>query len=521
MKFLAVLLIASAVPLAAAIDGTVRIDSGAVSGVVTPTPGIVAFKGIPYAAPPVGNLRWRAPRPAAKWEGVRKMAEFGSRCVQPPSRTKPNEIQGTEDCLYLNVWTPAKTAADKLAVMVWVHGGGFRTGTGAMLLHDGEELAKKGVVLVTLNYRLGVLGFLAHPELTRESDRKASGNYGLMDSIAALQWVQRNIAQFGGDPAKVTLFGQSAGSMAVNCIEASPLAKGLFRAVIGESGASFNGMLNNGSLPDAEARGVKFAESVGAKSLADLRSRPASALAVAAFTAGPNTDGYVLPETPLAIFQKGNQSHVPALVGSNSDEGRLFARGRTTAREFTEQAHQRYGDASAEYLKLYPAGTDAQAMESRQRSSTEESMGLNVRLWAEAETKAGLKAFVYYFSRVTPGGPPANVAADAPRLGAPHGEELAYVFNNIGKSEALRNSDTFPNAQPAAYDLKLADMVSSYWVNFAKNLDPNGAGLPRWAAFESAKSDQVMELGDKVGMRTHPDNAGIVFLDRHPARGAR
>ena len=514
------ILLASALPLAAAISGTVRIDSGDISGVATATPGIVVFRGIPYAAPPVGKLRWQAPQPAAKWTGVHTMDQFGSRCVQP-LRTNPQEAQGSEDCLYLNVWTPAKGAGDKLPVMVWIHGGGFRDGTGAMLLHDGEELAKKGVVLVTINYRLGALGFLAHPELTRESDRGASGNYGLMDAIAALQWVQRNIAQFGGDAAKVTIFGQSAGSMAVNCLEASPLTKGLFRAVIGQSGASFNGMLNNGNLAEAEARGVKFAASMGAQSLAELRAKPANALVTAAgFTPGPNSDGYVLPEAPLVLFQKGLQNHVPALVGSNTDEGRLFARGGTTARQFIEQARQRYGDAAEQYLKIYPAGSDVQAVESRQRSATEENMGLNMRLWAEAQVKAGQKAYLYLFSRMTPGGPPPSMAAALP-LGAPHGEDLAYVFNNINKTEALAASDTFHNAKPEAYDTKLADMVSSYWVNFAKNLDPNGPGLPHWEAFQAANSDQVMELGDKVGMRSHPDNAGIEFLRNHPARLAR
>jgi len=514
------ILLASVLPLAAAIDGTVRIDSGAIAGVATSTPGIVVFRGIPYAAPPVGNLRWRAPQAAAKWQGVRKMDQFGSRCVQPV-RGNPQEATGSEDCLYLNVWTPAKGAGDKLAVMVWIHGGGFRDGTGAMLLHDGEELAKKGVVLVTINYRLGSLGFLAYPELTRESDRGASGNYGLMDAIAALQWVQRNIAQFGGDPAKVTIFGQSAGSMAVNCLQASPLSKGLFRAVIGQSGASFNGMLNNGNLAEAEARGVKFAQSMGANSLADLRAKPAAALITAAgFASGPNTDGYVLPEAPLTLFQKGLENHVPALIGSNSDEGRLFARGHVTAQQFIEQAHQKFGAAADEYLKLYPAGSEAQAAESRQRSSTEESMGVNARLWAEAQTKAGLKAYVYFFSRMTPGGGPPSMAAALP-LGAPHGEDLAYVFNNINKTEALVASDTFHNAKPDAYDTKLADMVSSYWVNFAKNLDPNGPGLPRWDLFQASKSDQVMELGDKVSMRSHPDNAGIEFLRNHPARAAQ
>jgi para-nitrobenzyl esterase len=519
MKHL-VILIAGVLPLAAAINGAVHLDSGDISGIPASTPGIYVFRGIPYAAPPAGTLRWKAPQPAAKWAGVRKMDQFQARCVQP-ARTNPREAQGSEDCLYLNVWTPAKSAADKLPVMVWIHGGGFRDGTGAMLLHDGEELARKGVVLVTINYRLGVLGFLAYPELTKESDRNASGNYGLMDAIASLQWVQRNIAALGGDPAKVTIFGQSAGSMAVNCLQASPLAKGLFRAVIGESGASFNGMLNNGSLADAEAKGVKFAEAVGAKSLAELRATPAAELIAATFSVGPNTDGYVLPEPPLALFQEGKQNRVPALVGSNSDEGSLFARGRMNAQQFVEQAHQRFGDAATEYLKLYPANTDAQAAESRQRSATEESMGLNVRLWAEAQAKAGFKAYVYYFTRMTPGGPPANISADALHLGAPHGEDLAYVFNNIGKTEALRASDTFRNAQPEAYDLKLAGVVSSYWVNFAKNLDPNGDGLPRWSPFVPARSDLVMELGDKVGMRPHPDNAGIVFLEKHPLQTSR
>ena len=518
MKHL-VVLIAGVLPLAAAIDGTVRIDSGNISGVPTSTPGIYVFRGIPYAAPPVGNLRWHAPRPVAKWSGVRKMDEFQAPCVQP-QRANPKDTRGNEDCLYLNVWTPAKSAADKLPVMVWVHGGGFRDGTGAMPLHDGENLAKKGVVLVTINYRLGVLGFLAYPELTRESDRNASGNYALMDDIAALQWVQRNIGALGGDPAKVTLFGQSAGSMAVSCLQASPLAKGLFRAVIGQSGASFSAMLNNGTLADAEAKGVKFAESVGAKSLAELRAKPAAELITASFSPGPNADGYVLPKPPLALFQERAENHVPALVGSNSDEGRLFARGPVTARQFIEQAHQKFGDAAAEYLKLFPAGSDAQAKESRQRAATVESMGLNVRVWAELQTKAGSKTYVYYFSRMTPGGPPPSMA-DALPIGAPHGEDLAYVSNNIGRTEALRNSDTFHDAKPDAYDLKLADMVSSYWVNFAKNLDPNGPGLPAWQPFNPAHADQVMNLGDKVGMISTPDNAAILFLEKHPAQPAR
>lgn len=517
MKRLLSVLITSVMPLAAAIDGTVRIESGAISGVPTSSPGIYVFKGVPYAAPPIGRLRWRPPQPVAQWEGVRKADQFASPCVQP-LRTDPLKTRGNEDCLYLNVWTPAKSAADRLAVMVWIHGGGFRDGTGSMPLHDGEELARKGVVLVTINYRLGVLGFFAHPELTKESDRRASGNYGLMDDIAALQWVQRNIAQFGGDPAKVTIFGQSAGSMAVSCLQASPLAKGLFRAVIGESGASFGGVLNNKTLADSEQAGAAFAAKMSAQSIAELRAQPAEKLIIAGFGGSPNNDGWLLPEPPLAIFQKGHQNRVPALVGSNSDEGRMFARGPMTAQQFTEQARKRFGADAGEYLRLYPADSEAQAAESRQRATTAESMGLNMRLWAEAGARSASKAYIYYFTRITPGGPPANTAPGQLILGAPHGEDLAYVSNNISHTEALRNSDTFRNAQPAAYDVKLADIVSSYWVNFARNLDPNGPGLPRWDAFEAGNSGMVMELGDKVGMRPHPDNPGIVFLEKHLAR---
>ncbi len=508
------LLVSASIPLAASIDGPVRLDSGMISGVAGSIAGITVYKGIPYAAPPVGDLRWRAPQPAAKWDGARKMDQFASPCVQP-LRSSPGEFRGSEDCLYLNVWTPAKSAGDGLAVMMWIHGGGFRDGTGSMPLYDGVQLARKGVVVVTINYRLGVLGFLAHPELTRESGRNASGNYALMDGIAALQWVHRNIARFGGDPAKVTLFGQSAGSMAVNCIQASPLAKGLFRAVIGQSGASFYGMLNNGSLADAARKGVQFAEAAHAKSLAELRAKPAVELMKTAFSAGPNTDGYVLPEDPLTAFEKGHHNRVPVLTGSNSDEGKLFARGGpVSAREYIETARKRFGTDAGEYLKLYPADSDAQAAESRQRSATVERMGLNARIWADLAARSGSKSYIYYFTRITPVDPKATPVA-GPVLGAPHGEDLGYVFNNLDDPQKYKPSNTFRDSQPAAYDLELADKVSSYWVQFAKTLDPNGGGLPNWAAFDAKRSAMVMELGNKVGMREHPDNAGTLFFAKH------
>lgn len=506
------LMIGLAAHLLAGISQPVKTDSGLITGVATASPGIVAFKGIPYAAPPTGEFRWRAPRPAAKWDGVRAMDQFQSPCVQP-KRAAPGEFAGSEDCLYLNVWTPAKAASEKLPVMVWVHGGGFRDGTGSMPLYDGEQFARKGVVLVTLNYRLGVIGFLSHPELSRESGH-GSGNYGLLDSIAALQWVRRNIAAFGGDPAKVTLFGQSAGSMAVNCIQASPLARGLFRAVIGQSGASFYGMLNNGALAEAERKGEKFASAAGAKSLSELRSKPAAELLRTAFSAGPNTDGYVLPEDPLAIFEKGTQNRVPVLAGSNSDEGKLFARGTTTLQAYLADARKRFGPAADEYLKLYPATTDAQANESRQRAATVERMGYNARVWAELTAKSGHKSYVYYLTRITPNDPKAPPVTGLV-LGSPHGEDLGYVFNNLNDPAKYKASNTFRDSLPGEYDLKLAEMVQSYWVNFAKTLDPNGPGLPRWDAFHPKQPGMVMELGDKTGMRAHPDDAGTVFFGKH------
>jgi para-nitrobenzyl esterase len=303
-------------------------------------------------------------------------------------------------------------------------------------------------------------------------------------------------------------------AMAVNCLQASPLGKGLFRAAIGESGASFRRMLNNGSLAEAEERGTKFAASVGAKSIAELRARPAVELVKAAFSPGPNTDGWVLPEDPLTIFESGKQNRVPVLVGSNSDEGRLFERGTVTAQQYVEAARARFGAAADEYLKLYPAGSDAQSTESRQRAATVERMGLNARLWASAVTKSGSKAYIYYFTRITPSAPDAP--SNGIELGAPHGEDLGYVFNNLGKPANYKPSNTFRDAQPVEYDLKLAGIVSSYWVNFAKTLDPNGSALPHWTAFEATRPGMVMELGDQVGMRVHPDDAGTVFLAKHP-----
>ena len=316
-----------ALPLAAA--DQVATDKGVVEGTASADSKARIFKGIPFAAPPVGALRWKAPQPVASWTGVRKAAEFGSRCMQGHIYNDMifRDPGPSEDCLYLNVWTPAASAQEKLPVMVWIYGGGYSAGAASEPRQDGENLARKGVVVVSMNYRLGVFGFFVHPELAKESGHGSSGNYGLMDQVAALQWVQSNIAAFGGDPGNVTIFGESAGSFSVSAQMASPLAQGLFQRAIGESGAFFSATLDLKPLVKAEEDDAKFAEAVGAPTLEALRAKPADELLKVALRQGggvrfaPDIDGWFFPETAYAIYAAGKQSHVPLLAGWNADEG--------------------------------------------------------------------------------------------------------------------------------------------------------------------------------------------------------
>ncbi|HZA35327.1 MAG TPA: carboxylesterase family protein, partial [Vicinamibacterales bacterium] len=354
----------------------VKTQSGPVEGTESGDGRIRVFRGIPFAAPPVGELRWQAPRPVAPWQEVRKATAFGNRCMQAPIFSDMifrDEV--SEDCLYLNVWTPARAATERLPVMVWIYGGGFQAGSASEPRQDGEKLAGTGVVVVSFNYRLGVFGFLAHPELTRESGHNASGNYGLLDQIAALQWVKTNIAAFGGDPGRVTIFGESAGSFAVSALMASPPAQGLFHRAIGESGAFFNtgsGALAPGTLAASEASGVTFAQSIGAPSLAALRAKPAADVLQAAAKGpgrwfAPMIDGFVLPRNVPAIYADGKQSHVPLLAGWNADEVRssvILAKEQATAAAFVERTRKQFGADADALLKAYPAGSDAEALES-------------------------------------------------------------------------------------------------------------------------------------------------------------
>jgi para-nitrobenzyl esterase len=476
--------LALALPLAAAIDAPVKLDSGLVSGVTGTNPDIRVFKGIPFAAPPVGNLRWKAPQPVAHWDGVRKGDEFGPMCMQTAGRGGTQPKMG-EDCLYLNVWTAAKSAAERRAVLLWIHPGGYTSGSGSSPATDGEALAKKGVVVVTINYRLGVLGFFAHPELTKESDRNASGNYALMDQTAALEWVQKNIAGFGGDPKRVTVDGDSAGASSIGNLMGSPRTKGLFQRAIAESGAWLGLSVGHTmTLAEAEQAGVKTAEGLKAPTLAELRALPAADVLRGGRGGGPVVDGYFLPEDVGKVFAEGKQNDVPVLLGSNKDEGTFFAQ-PTTAEKFIEQAHRRYGDMADAYLKLYPANSDEQANDSQLRAFRDE-LGFVMRNWAALQTKTGKsKAYLYYFTHE----PPA-MQTTSPRggrgSGATHGAEAAYVFENL-----------LPPRPWTDLDRQLADTISSYWVNFAEKGDPNGKGLPAWPVFNEKKNERMV-LGDKV-----------------------
>jgi carboxylesterase type B/glyoxylase-like metal-dependent hydrolase (beta-lactamase superfamily II) len=503
----------------------VKVTAGMVSGVAGKHPGVVAFEGIPFAAPPVGERRWQPPAPAVPWKGVRKADAFGASCIQTIVKERApwtyefmthNEI--SEDCLTLNVWTAAKSAQERRPVFVYIYGGGFSEGSGAVPAYDGEGLATKGLVVVVPNYRVGVLGFLAHPELSKESAARVSGNYGLLDQIAALQWVRDNIAAFGGDPARVTIAGQSAGGMSVHSLIASPLAKGLFHRAIVQSGGSSvgGGGIAPGArtLADFEAAGQKFAEAKGAHSLAELRAMTWQKLVEPLPSGAPGSgegsglrfapivDGYVLPAPAREIVVSGKQNDVPTLTGANVGElGGLMGPGApVTVESFTRRAQQQYGAMAEEFLKLYPATTDEQAASAQAQSSRDQAL-VSMRLWAkERAGTAKTPAYVYLWDHALPG-------PDAARFGAFHSSEVPYVLNTLYTADR-------PFTET---DRKIADMMSSYWANFAATGDPNGRGLARWDAV--GNKPEVMEVGDKTGpVPLAGDALKLAFFERFLTR---
>ena len=457
--------------------GPVKVEGGLVEGIVED--GLTVYRGIPFAAPPVGDLRWRAPQPAATWNGVRKADAFGRACLQI-NQAIANLPAPSEDCLYLNVWTPATRADERRPVMVWIHGGGFTAGTPPERLYHGEAIARKGVVVVTIAYRLGVFGFLAHPALSAESGTHVSGNYGLLDMIAALQWVKKNVAAFGGDPGRMTIFGESAGGIAVSQLCASPLAKGLFQAAISQSGGSFGPVREGGGpgenmqpLAVAEKTGAAWSAAAGAASLADLRMIPGEKLLESARgqrgIAWPITDGRVIPDDQYRLYAAGRYNDVPILAGYNSDEGASF--GNVTSRDmYVSGAQQRYDRFADRLLAAYPWAEGAGRKTARDLSR-DTTFGWHTWTWARLQTKTGTsKAYLYYFDQHP------DYPADSPRFGwgSPHAAEMAYVFSH------------FLNRQPSSGDLALSDTMITYWTNFAKGYDPNGTGLPAWPAYNEA-----------------------------------
>jgi para-nitrobenzyl esterase len=471
------------------------------------------FKGIPYARPPIGDLRWRPPQPADAWGGVRKADEFGPECMQSPNamggpfrdlREKREPI--SEDCLYLTIWSPASSARKRLPVMVWIYGGGFKGGASSLPYYNGESLANKGVVVVSFNYRVGVFGFLAHPDLADESPHHAAGNYGLLDMVAALEWVRDNIKSFGGDPRRVTIFGESAGSMAVSCLMASPLAKGLFERAIGESGAVMNSRAGQMLLSSAEQMGIKFAQSAGAKNIGELRAMPADQVfklfedfskangGRSGF--GPDVDGWFLPDTPNHLFAAGKQNDVPLLTGTNADEGSFFLQ-PVSADKFIKQARRRFGDQAQEFLKRYPVDSEEKVLPSEIASQTDGMFAWAARTWVNLQSRTGKsKAYLYFLNRVPP-------MPNSRRYGAFHGSDLFYVFASM---------NYHPEWAWTAIDYRLAEVISAYWVNFATKGDPNGKGLPRWPAYNE-KVPLVMQLGDKVEAVPLPHQERLNFWD--------
>lgn len=480
-----------------------RVTGGAVSGVAQG--GLSIFKGIPFAAPPTGDLRWKSPAPVKSWSGVKKADAFANACFQPPN-SQGNTAPVSEDCLYLNVWTPAPSPTAKIPVIVWIHGGGFTGGSTSIGMYDGTGFAKKGVVLVSLAYRLGPFGFMAHPELSRESGH-GSGAYGIEDLVAGLKWVQANIAAFGGDPGNVTIFGHSAGSAAVTFLAASPLSKGLFHKVIAMSGSSFTPLqtspqgafgMSIPALKMAEATGTTFLSKLGAKSIAEARALDADKIQAATgggLTFRPVADGYVISQDLYTLYEQRKFNDTPVLLGHTSDETLAFGGGQgVTPASFEKQVHDQFGVQADAVLKTYPHATDADAARAARHLRNDTSFAWNMWTWAREQSKQGKgKVFSYYYN---------NHGLQAE--GSGHGSDVPFAFQTLAGGRRT----------PSPGDLALSDMISSYYVNFATTGDPNGKGLPQWPAFTD-KNQQVMVFDAMPSARTYPALERVKVFDAY------
>lgn len=487
--------------------GRLPIEGGFISSVPGKNEAVHVFKGIPYAAAPIGDLRWKAPAPVQAWEGVKRCDTFAASAIQPSPEpfymwTEEFLIPKApidEDCLYLNVWTGASYTDEKRPVVVWIHGGGFTSGSGSVPIYDGEAMARKGVVFVNINYRLGIFGFLAHPELSRESAVHASGNYGLMDQLAALKWVKQNITAFGGDPDNITIAGQSAGSASVVFLVASPLAKGLFKKAIAQSGAALlsrtpgperQALLN---LQQAEQEGVKVANELQAGSIAQLRDMPADKLRKIRFRSHPIIDGFVLPESATKIYRENKENAVSLLTGWNEDDG-VVIRGFEKADAFKERILTEWESRGRELLSFYPATNDSIAAISQKDLQRDIAFGAQNYTLANLVSSQGRSVYVYRFTREVPAGQYED-------FGAFHTGEVPYAYNNL----------KFMDRPFQPLDHQLADVMSSYWANFIKSGDPNGEGLPEWPEY-NVRSREIMVLGDQQEKDIIRDTLSLNFL---------
>lgn len=484
-----------ATPLSAA--GRVTVAGGTLEGTTGADSSVRVFKGVPFAAPPVGNLRWRPPAPVQPWEGVRKADTWGTRCMQGEMFGGPlisREERMGEDCLYLNVWSPAEIPDGKLPVLVVFHGGGFAAGSASEPRTDGEWFARQGIVVVAPNYRLGVFGFLAHPELTAESNGRGSGNYGMLDQVAALEWVRDNIAAFGGDPDNVTINGESAGSMSVSALMASPLSKELFHKAIGESGAFFvspsDGMALK-TLADKEQDGARFAISVGADSLADLRAKPADELLAAVMKTGgwgysPGLDNHFLPEPVSAYYEAGEQARIPLLAGWNSSElGMSIALNpeKPDVAAFGAELAKQFGNKANAAAAVYPANDDDEAMQSAADLASDLFISYSTWKWIETHLEtAEAPVYRYRFDRVLPDDP-------ASRFGALHAVEIEYAFNTLA---------TKPSAWRPV-DFEIAEVMSTAFANFVRTGNPNGPGIPHWPEFGADGKVMYFDVDTRSG----------------------
>lgn len=498
----------------------VKTANGTLEGTVDKAAGVRSFMGVPFGAPPVGEFRWQPPQPVKKWEGIRKADKFGPRAMQRNVFGDMNfRSNGTsEDCLYLNVWTPAKPGKN-LPVLVYFYGGGFIAGDGSEPRYDGASMASKGIVTVTVNYRLGVFGFFAHPELTKESPHHASGNYGLLDQSAALQWVQKNIAAFGGDPKRVTIAGESAGSISVSAQMASPLSKNLIAGAIGESG-SIIGALSAVPLSEGEQAGVKFGKAIGLEGLAALRAMPADQLLETTAKPGlprfsPTVDGWFFPKSPAEIFAAGEQAHVPLLAGSNIEEsgaGAVLGREKATVENYRKALQRLYNDKGDDVFKFYPATNEAEVTDAARDLASDRFIAFSTWKWVELATKTGGKPTYYYrYDRARPAMRPemgdaqaglaggvvrgTGAAPATPRplpRGAVHSAEIEYAMGNLDGNKVYAWTPE---------DFQVSKTMQEYFVNFIKTANPNGKGLPNWPKFDA---NQRMILDVKT--RAEADN---------------